>query len=476
MMSLSLIVRDPGAGYLDTHLWLPKRFVSEVQIMSALFYEARSKEVGMVRAWKEEPHHFLVPRNYLSKEALGTLPFPVYDTRFTAFPKIALKSTVVLDAQAPQFDYQRKGAAGLLAVQDGILCLRCGAGKSPVGLHAAAQLGVPVLVIVNEHALAQQWRAEIKEFLGLTGKAVGEVGAGVFDWEHDITVAVIHTLATRARNNTLPPEMARHFGVLLIDECHMLGAPFFNAAIPEFHGRRWGLSATPKRGDNFDSLIDYTIGSVVYTYLTPELRPNVYFLRLPTRIPATRVAQDATHDVTGEFHHGMAYGYLADMKERTKAIVEEVKVALSFGRQVLILTHSRRMCEVLGEAFPEGGVVHGDVKAKDRLRIIRASNPLIAIMRVGGQALNKPNLDTLFVVDPYTKANMAQQTMGRLLRSFTGKKSPSVIFVEDSQIPELVGCCGSLRRTLSRWPISKGGPIGYRMIEPGQNKKKGTGA
>lgn len=254
---------------------------------------------------------------------------------------------------------------------------------------------------------------------------------------------------------------------LLVHNCHILGAPYFNSAIPLFPGRRWGLSATPRRNDHYDSLIEYTIGRVAYEFLLPELVPNVYFLRLETRIPPTKKAREAVSDMNGEFHHLRCYGYLATLRQRTEQIAREIRVAMSKGRKVLVLTHSRAMCDALAAHFPDGGgVVHGDIGASKRFDIIRNSNPLIAIMQVGKQALDKPELDTLIVCDPFTNPNILQQTMGRLLRIFAGKKRPSVIFVEDYRIDELRAACSSMKRTLSRWPISKGGAIGWRVISP----------
>lgn len=465
--------RDPDAGYFDSWLWLPKRHVSKVQIQSALFYGGRRPEDPMIQAWDDAPEHFRVPRNFVPYSAFGSFSFPVYDTRFKDFPKIDVTSNLILDFQNPALDFQRRGVDALTSELDGILCLRCGAGKTPTALHAATVTGHPILVIINEGSLIQQWTEDIEWVLNLPkGAKVGQIGAGKFDWEHEITIAMVNTLANRIREGRLPSEMLRHFDPIIVDECHMLGAPYFNSAIPPFPGRRWGISATPTRNDQFDSLIQYTIGRVKYSYLMPELKPNVYFLRLETRPPQTKKAIEAVTDVKGDFHHLKCYGYLAEDRFRTEAIVAEIRVAIAHGRQVLVLTHSRKMCEALEPYFPQGGVVHGDIKPKNRFDIIKNANPLIAIMQVGKQALNKPGLDTLFVCDPYTNPNVLQQTMGRLLRIFAGKKSPSVIFAEDYRIDELRACCGSIKKTLGRWPISKGGAIGWRVIQPGRYKEQ----
>ena len=217
---MKFILRDPEAAYLDTHLWLPKKYWSGDQLWSALqYFIPRTGET--VQCFEERPHHFVVPRNFVSWEALPTFPYPVYDARFTDFPAVQMHSGIVLDAKEPSKSYQRESVEALLRTHDGILTLRCGAGKTPVALHAAAQLGVPVLVIVGDKGLACQWVDEIKLHLGLDESQIGRVGGdgAPFRWNHlPITVAIVNTLAKRAQDKTLPAEMTRYFGLVICDE------------------------------------------------------------------------------------------------------------------------------------------------------------------------------------------------------------------------------------------------------------------
>jgi superfamily II DNA or RNA helicase len=460
---MKFVLRDPQTAYLDTWLWLPKMYWSVGQLQAALRYE-NPRTGDLLDVFHEAAEHYKVPRNFLSWETLGKLPYPVVDSRFTDFPRVEFTSKVVLDAKEPSKTYQRDGSQALLSVWDGILTLRCGAGKTVVGLHTAAQNKNPILIVVQDKGLARQWMEEIEEFLGIPAKEVGRVGGdkSPFDWEKKICVAIVNTLAIRVQEGTLPPEMTRHFGTILLDEAHTMGAPFFNTAIPPFHGRRWGLSATPTREDGFDSLLQYTMGDVVYEYLMPDLKPTVFFRSLPTILNTTdKRVKEATHDSTGMLHFGKLYDYFASLDRRVTTIANDVKISLNDGRQVLILTHSRAMCEALAAKLPGAGVVHGDVGELERLKRIRNCNPVIAIMRLGKQALNKPSLDTLFICEPFRKEAMLQQCIGRILRNYGGKKSPSAVFYEDTQIEPMFKLCNKIRRSLYYWPAKKGGRIPY---------------
>lgn len=462
---MKFIIRQPGAAYLDTHLWLPKTYWSEVQLKSSLQYEVpRTGEI--ITAIEETKHHFRVPRNFLSWKTFKLVPYPVYDARFMNFPTVDFNSKVTLDFVNPAESFQKDSYRALLETYDGILTLRCGAGKTVVALHTAASLRVPILVIVSDKGLARQWVEEIEQWLGIPADDIGRIGGdgSPFRWKGTkITIAIVNTLSKRALEGTLPPELTRYFGVVICDEAHLMGAPYFNMAVPPFHGRRWGLSATPTREDGFDSLLQYTFGNIVYTYLKPDLKPTVYFRRLPTILNLTeKTVVDATHDTTGELHLGMLYGYLASVDARTDKIAGDVRAAIEKdGRQALVLTHSRAMCEALALRFPGAGVVHGDVDEDERLRRIRECNPVIAIMRLGKQALNKPSLDSIYACEPFKKEGMLQQVMGRALRPFPGKQPPSIVFYEDTQIEPMYKLCMKIRGSLSRWPEHKGGRIKF---------------
>lgn len=461
---MKFILRDPEAAYLDTHLWLPKKYWSDQQLKQALqYYLPRTNEFML--AYEESAYHFRVPRNFLSWGSFEEMPYPVYDTRYTKFPRVTINSKVQLDAREPSKTYQREAVDALLKTYDGILTLRCGAGKTVVALHAAAQLGVPILVIVSDKGLAKQWVEEIETHLGIPKEEVGRIGGdgSPFIWRGTkITVAIVNTLALRVQDGTLPDEMTKYFGVIIPDEAHLMAAPFFNLALPPFHGRRWGLSATPNREDGFDSLLQYTIGNVVFQYLVPDLKPTVYFRKLPTVLNLTDPKVfEAVMDSTKTLHFGRLYDYFAHLDDRVDRIAKDVQMAMKDGREILILTHSRAMCDALAARLPTAGVCHGGVGETERLRRIKTMNPVVAIMRLGKQALNKPSLDTLYICEPFRKEAILQQTMGRVLRTYAGKKKPSVVFYEDSQIAPMFKLCRSIRRALSLWPANKGGRIPF---------------
>lgn len=460
---VEILRRVAGNAYYSNALWLPKSYVSEMQLRGALTYELTGDKEPY-RAWAVERDHYLVPRNYIVNTALPMLPFPVIDARLKRFPRVHFESKVILDFKSKGATYQRDGVSALLRADNGILCLRCGAGKSVCGIHAIAQLGVPGLILVNDLGLAQQWINEIELFTNLKGDDIGFVGDGEFRWKRKLTVALVHTIAGRISKNVLPREMVEWFGVVLADEAHTTAGPaYFGLAMTPFHGRRWGLSATPRRTDNFDSLLRYTMGPVVYSFLMPELTPLIFFRRLPTKLNFKDPAVvDAISDVSGETHLQKLYGYLATRNDRVGIIATEMRAALKQGRQLLVLSQSRQMVERLGQLFPDAGIIHGGVKRKLRPDRIDNCNPVIAIASLGRQALNKPSLDTLMVLEPFTDAGVLQQLLGRIQRPHPSKQRAMAVLYDDVHIAELHRMCMKVRSLFSRWPDNQGGRLHWQ--------------
>lgn len=466
---MKFVRRNPTQGYYDNYLWLPKPVRRKVQMEAGYTYFDHRKD-ELIRAYSETPDHWLLPRNAFPLSVLGRTKFRINDVRFRDFPRVNLKSSTVLDFLDPSKTFQREGCAALLRTGDGILSIRCGGGKSRISLHAAAELHVPVLILVDDKGIAAQWIENIREIYGLRDDEIGRFFGGNYDWKKVITVATVQSIAGRTARGTLPAGMVHHFGIVIADEVHVMGAPYFSAAIPPFHGRRWGLSATPTRDDGFDSLLSHNFGNVVYSYLMPELQASVVFRRLPTRVNVhSPLIRDAVCDKNGKVHNGKMWGHFSTLDTRNKIIAEDIKMSIAKGRKVLVLTHSRNMCEVFASYFgPEARVTHGGVSLEDHNKAVREGNPLIAIMKRGKQALDKPDLDTIVVVEPTTKPQVLQQVFGRALRDMrrlgVHKAPPMIMIYEDINVDICARMCSSIRRTLNRWPANKGGRIRHTTV------------
>jgi superfamily II DNA or RNA helicase len=107
------------------------------------------------------------------------------------------------------------------------------------------------------------------EALDAPAEAIGVFGGG----EHDIAPITIITYESAQ----LRPDVLRHFGLLIFDECHHLPAPTYRQiAEGGFTPLRLGLSATPERADQEHHALERLIGPEVYRRHPEELAAARY--------------------------------------------------------------------------------------------------------------------------------------------------------------------------------------------------------
>lgn len=131
------------------------------------------------------------------------------------------------------------------------------------------------------------------------------------------------------------------------------------------------------------------------------------------------------------------------------------------------LEYSRRqrtfLKDVLKANTSNAGLMIGDIKAEERMKMLRSKQIVFAIMKYGREGLDDKAIDTIFVCEPMSQKNALQQLMGRALRKNAGKKQPVVVFFEDN-IGPMMGMCQNLRGHLRSWPIEEGGPFHYDLV------------
>ena len=128
----------------------------------------------------------------------------------------------------------------------------------------------PTLIIVDRAQLADQWRAQLTALLGLAGRDIGQLGSGRKRRSRIVDIALFGSVARRAED----PDTFAGYGLVVIDECHHVPAPSFDAALRHAPVRRWlGLTATPRREDGLQAIMTMQCGPVRKT-MTAQRRPT----------------------------------------------------------------------------------------------------------------------------------------------------------------------------------------------------------
>lgn len=312
-----------------------------------------------IRCWSETPEEIGVPRGYFfeSADRQHDIDWDLAEGRVIQLEsKLRQEGPYAEQGVAVQtfldyygaFDRTQKRGANL----GGILKATTGFGKTNTALELIRRIGRTTLVVVHKEFLQKQWVARIRKFL--PGARVGIVQGPKCEWEDkDIVIAMAQSLAREdgeEGGERYPEEFYRHFGVLIVDEVHRVGAATWSPIPGLFPARyRLGLSATPRRKDGADKVFWWHLGQILYAAKTETPKPHVRILRLDTRGPAVIHQQDAPR--------GLVLKLLSSITVRNRDIVAEIVKAMQSPakRKVMILSdrleHLRELEVMLRESL-----------------------------------------------------------------------------------------------------------------------------
>ena len=388
-------------------------------------------EKRLVLAFDQTPRRVVLPRG-LVRAASRIVPLRVVDRRLTLAP-------VDFRWRGTLYPYQVSAARAVIKNEGGVLVAPPGAGKTVMGLAAAAAWRQPTLWLVHTLELQQQALERAHALYGLPDGAYATIGEGARPEGLEGRALYVAMIQTMAQVAGWTEWMATRVGTVIVDECHHTPASTYRLVIGQMPARfRLGLSATPQRTDGLGPLMRAVLGPQVQVPL--RLLVDVGRIVLPTirlvetdfRLEDDALAWDAMEKAR------------AEDPGRNRIVLSLAFRAYRAHRKVMILVARKQHARMLAAALERAGVpaaaITGDATTERRNRAferLERGRMVVVATRVANEGLDLPLLDTLILASAARSPVTLEQQLGRLMRTARGKGTPVAFDVIDSHVPAL---------------------------------------
>ena len=462
--------------YVDTLNLMP-RLQNQVRSMAAfdnpVFY--KNKRLGY-------SNYYNFSAVYMGKDTEGYICIPrgLYDNLIASCKEAGIEYEVT--------DHREKGrpirvsfkgdlktqqdlaAQRLLAFDCGVLSAATAFGKTVVCSYLIAQRKVNTLILLHSKDLLEQWVEELNKFLNIDeeppiyktkggrekrrNSAVGILHGSKNTLTGLIDVAMVGSIYSKGKFN----ELINSYGMVLMDECHHCGSNTSVEVMKKVNARYvYGVSATPKRGDELEKIIYMLIGPVRHSYTAKERAAQQgighYVYPRYTRVVDT---EESKGDING------AYSLINSNVARNDMILDDTRKCVKEGRTPVILTKYKEQAKYLYDHLQKDAdyvfLLYGDNSDKENLDVRRRlkevpGNKSLILVATGqkiGEGFDYPRLDTLMLAAPVSFSGRLEQYIGRLNRDYTGKEEVIVYDYIDSHIRILDNMYAKRLRTYKR--------------------------
>lgn len=349
---------------------------------------------------------------------------------------------------------QDLAADKMLQNDHGVLSATTAFGKTVVCSYLISKRKVNTLILLQSKDLLEQWVEELNRFLTIneeppvyktkTGRkkrrtdVIGVLTGNKNTLTGIIDVAMIGSMYGKGNFN----EMINSYGMVIMDECHHCGSNTSVEVMQKINARYvYGVSATPKRGDQLERIIHMLLGPIRHSYTAKEraIEQGIGHYVYPRFTRVIDVLEDK-NDIT------QAYNLISKNPVRNEMIISDVRLSVESGRTPVILTRMKEQAKLLYNQLrgvadyvfllygdntdKENTVVRKQLKEVPRDKTI----VLIATGQKIGEGFDFPRLDTLMLAAPVSFEGRLEQFVGRLHRDYEGKQDVIVYDYIDSHI------------------------------------------
>ena len=350
----------------------------------------------------------------------------------------------------------------MLKYDNGILCAPTGFGKTVIGCKLIAERKVNTLILVNKIQLLNQWKDRIKEFLDV--KEVGEISSKKKNITNVIDVVSIKSLW----NNGNVLDIAKNYGMIIIDECHHTAAYTFEQAINTGNAKYvYGISATPERENGHTPIIKMQCGDI--RYKVDSLKFNKK-LNIPMKVIAKKSHLNFTNQNIDNYELNEINDLIAKDIIRSENIIKDIKKEYDNGKNILVLTERLELMNYIYDKLSKytnnifkyyGGigkkVLKSYMELNNQINENKDNKIIVATGSYIGEGFDDSKLDVLFLTMPISGQTRVTQYAGRLHRQDSNKKEILIYDYIDDNFSKTRNMFLKRKKTYEK--------LGYEIVE-----------
>jgi len=317
-------------------------------------------------------------------------------------------------------------------IRGGILQLPPGWGKTVMAIHIAIVLKQKTLVVVHKDFLLKQWKERIEQYVPMAKIGLYKQNKCITD-NCDFVLASLQTICSRDFKDP-------SFGLVIIDECHHMGAQVFSQAFHKMNFKySMGLSATVTRVDGLSKVFKWFIGDVVFKAKRDKMNENSLNVLMKEFSDTNKAYSLVPTLYNGKPNFSKMLNNVCYFAPRTDMICDEICkiMEIDTDRFVIVLSDRRKHLEHIFEGLVNRGMNSEDLgyyvggMKSEHLVTSESKRILLGTYNMVSEGFDLPKLDTLIMASPKSSV---EQSIGRIQRKLAKdrKYTPLVLDIVDN--------------------------------------------